>query len=189
MIDKLQLDEELMQYFNNVIEVRNNFELYKMIKAEPSLDKVNKHAHIFVTVINSLEYAFIMQLYKLLEEKEEKNLFTMIKLCNNNIKHFSNKEKINNELKGLDLYLKDNQGIITNITNMRDKFFAHSDRKYFKIPNKVFNDNSIKNKELEDLIKNIYKFDKSIYANLQPIMIIDWVEEMENEWNCIIRNI
>lgn len=189
MIDKKQLDDELTRYLNNIIEVRNNFALYKLIKLEDTIKTVNKYSHIFLIVVNSLENSFLVQLYKLLDKDEQKNLFRMIDLCKNNIKYFENQKKLKTKLKDLELYLNLNKDIIKSIINIRHKFIAHSDRKYFKSPQKVFEENDIKNNELENLIENLYKFVKSIYSNLQPIMIIDWTDKMKKEWENIIEKV
>ncbi len=191
MIDKNKLEQELLQYFNYMIELRSTFLLYKTIKSDNhgSLEKVNKYPYLFVTVINALEYSFIMQSYKIFDDTEGKNIFTLIKLCRNNQKHFSNKNEILKVIDELELYLSTKKIIIENIRSLRDKFFAHADRKYFTAPEQVLKDFSIKNEEFECLIQDTFEYVKKIYSLLQPFMLVDWVEHMDNDWNNIISNL
>lgn len=191
MIDKNKLEEELLQYLHNIVELRSTFIMYKTIKLDinGSLDKVNKYPYMFVTIINGLEYSFIMQSYKLFDSTEDKTLKTMIELCKNNQKHFENTKDLLVELKQFEDYLSSQQKIIENISGMRNKFFGHSDRKYFKNPSQALKDYSVDNTEYENLIEETYKKVKKIYSMLQPFMMIDWVEQMEKNWNKLIEKI
>ena len=191
MINKKKLEQELLQYLNYVIELRNTFLLYKKIKSDKnsSLEKVNKYPYLFVTIINALEYSFIMQSYKIFDDTEDKNIFTLIKLCRNNQKHFFNKNEILKTLDELELYLSTKKLIIENIRSLRNKFFAHTDRKYFAVPDQVLKDFSIKNEELEFLIQDTFKYVKKMYSLLQPFMLVDWAEHIDNDWNNIISNL
>lgn len=191
MINKKKLEQELLQYLNYVIELRNTFLLYKIIKSDKnsSLEKVNKYPYLFVTIINALEYSFIMQSYKIFDDTEDKNIFTLIKLCRNNQKHFFNKNEILKTLDELELYLSTKKLIIENIRSLRNKFFAHADRKYFVVPDQVLKDFSIKNEELEFLIQDTFEYVKKMCSLLQPIMLVDWAEHIDNDWNNIISNL
>ena len=130
-----------------------------------------------------------MQSYKIFDDTDGKNIFTLIKLCRNNQKHFSNKNDILKALDELELYLSTKKIIIENIRSLRDKFFAHADRKYFISPEQVLKDFSIKNEEFEFLIQDTFEYVKRIYSLLQPFMLVDWVEHMDNDWNNIISNL
>lgn len=76
MIEENRLKEELLQYLNNVIELRNAFTMYKLIGLDinGTLDKINKYPYMFVTITNALEDSFIMQLYKMLSSSEKNQL-------------------------------------------------------------------------------------------------------------------
>lgn len=191
MIEENRLKEELLQYLNNVIELRNAFTMYKLIGLDinGTLDKINKYPYMFVTITNALEDSFIMQLYKMLSSSEKKSIKTMINLCKINKRHFQDSRKLEHELDDFEKYLNSQQNIIKNINKIRNKLLAHSDRDYFKHPDQVLKESPIKNEEFESLIEETYSRVKKICAMLQPFMMIDWQEEMENEWNDLIEKI
>lgn len=191
MIEENRLKEELLQYLNNVIELRNAFTMYKLIGLDinGTLDKINKYPYMFVTITNALEDSFIMQSYKMFSSSEKKSIKTMINLCKSNKRHFQDSQKLEHELDDFEKYLNSQQNIIKNINKIRNKLLAHSDRKYFKHPDQVLKESPIKNEEFESLIEETYSRVKKICAMLQPFMIIDWQEEMKNEWNDLIEKI
>lgn len=191
MIDKSKLEQELLQYLKQVIELRNTFKLYKMMKNDinGSLNKVNKYPYVFVTTINALIYSFIMQAYKLFTEKEKKNIFSMIEMCKNNQKHFENIEELVEKLNKLKKYLETKINTVNNIRGLRDKYFAHSDKEYFSKPSKVMEDFIIETDEVEEMIEETYHYIKSVYSMIQPLMILDWVEEMEKDWKSLLNQL
>lgn len=191
VIDKEKLEQELLQYLKQVIELRNTFRLYKMMKNDinGSLNKVNKYPYVFVTTINALIYSFIMQAYKLFTEKEKKNIFSMIEICKNNQKHFENPEELVKKLNKLKKYLETKIDTINNIRGLRDKYFAHSDKKYFSESGKLMKDFIIETDEIEEMIEETYCYIKNIYSMIQPIMILDWVEEMEKDWKRLLNQL
>ena len=191
MLKKEKLDEQLFRYLINTIELRNTFYLYKIIKSNEneSLEKVNKYSYVFATIVNSLQYSFILQANKLFDEKEQKNIKKMILLCRNNIKHFENKDTIIKLLNDFDNYLDSQSEIINNINSVRDKFYAHSDTKYFIDNNKALIDFSINSTIFENLIEQTYKKMKKIYSTFQPILINDYVNCIENDWNYLVDKI
>ena len=153
-----------------------------------SIEKINKYSNLFITIINSLLDSIILRANKLFNELEQKNINKMIKLCQNNIKYFKDKEEIYLKLKEFQKFISIKSKIINNIKSVRNKYSAHLDRKYFLENNKAFIDYSINNIELEELIEETYNKTKKIYSMFQPIIINDNTEEIRKDWINIINN-
>ncbi len=190
MLNKEKFDKYLTQYLNDIIVLRNTFYLYKLIKTDNncSIEKINKYSNLFITIINSLLDSIILRANKLFNELEQKNINKMIKLCQNNIKYFKDKEEIYLKLKEFQKFISIKSKIINNIKSVRNKYSAHLDRKYFLENNKAFIDYSINNIELEELIEETYNKTKKIYSMFQPIIIDDNTEEIRKDWINIINN-
>ena len=190
MLNKEKFDKYLTQYLNDIIVLRNTFYLYKLIKTDNncSIEKINKYSNLFITIINSLLDSIILRANKLFNELEQKNINKMIKLCQNNIKYFKEKEEIYLKLKEFQKFISIKSKIINNIKSVRNKYSAHLDRKYFLENNKAFIDYSINNIELEELIEETYNKTKKIYSMFQPIIINDNTEEIRKDWINIINN-
>lgn len=89
----------------------------------------------------------------------------MTRLCETNIKYFNNNEEL------------------------RDKFFAHADPKYFENVELLFKDFSINNYEFEYIIEETYRYVKRIHALFQILAVIDYVEEINKEFDTIVERI
>jgi hypothetical protein len=139
MIDEKELDNEIYRYLINTFETQNSFALFKEIKlnAGTGNDKVNNYPYCFQTIVDSLQYTFIMNLNKLLDINEEKNLFKLINMCRTNQNKFNDKDKLLEKLDQFEKYLSSKGTLIKNVKTLRDKFYAHSDKCYFKNPSEL----------------------------------------------------
>ena len=155
---KKELEDEIFQYFNNVISLQNSFTLYKEIKTHTSdeVDKINKYSYFFYTIIYSLQHEFILESIKLLDVREEKNLSKLIYLCRQ-YQQYSTDSNFFQKLLDFENYLTTLLPLIDKLKTIRDKFYAHADKKYFKNAKILFKENNIKNEELENMIK-IYAY-------------------------------
>ena len=185
------LDDELCQYLNNVINIRNCFLLYKEIKSHTSdkIDKINRYPYTFYLIVCSLQQVFVIECTKILNKDESESIYHFIKLCKLNKNIVDNEAKLIEELKVFKEYLNQKQTLIKNIENLRNKFYAHADKEYFVNVKTLFEENNVKNNELEDLIENLYLKIKKIYSMFHAIMVIDTKKEIINEFNSIVGKI
>lgn len=181
MISEEQLKNNIYKYLQNIMELWNSFQLYKMIKTDidGSINKTNRYSYMFVTIVISLQKTFVVDSYKLFYN-ESKSIPKMIGMCENNIKYFKDKD-IKFNIKELRTLLDENKDEIENLKGMRDKFFAHCDSIYFNDPSKLFSDLPVIIDKLGKLIEGSYKNVKEIYFMLQPGCVNDNVDEIKKE--------
>ena len=187
----MEIQEYIEKYGNNLQEVECCFEMYKSIKlnAESKNDKVNIYSYFFEIILSSLQYAFFLNISKLLVKDEEKNIFKLIQQCKCNkrkIEDYESLEVILNEFeKELDL----KQVTIDKIKFLRDKFFAHADATYFFKPDEAFDLAEIKGIEIEELLAILNVYMSKICNNLE-IEFNDFKTKMvKKDWDTILSKI
>ena len=79
----INLENEFSQYFKVVNGALDDFELYKGIlkNVKGNETKINKINSFLYTTLNALKYSFIMQTAKLIDVREDKNIFKFINFC------------------------------------------------------------------------------------------------------------
>jgi len=92
----INLENEFLQYFRVVNSAPDDFELYKGIlkNVEGNETKINKINYFLYRTLNALKYSFVMQTVKLIDVREDKNIFKFINFCKVN-KNMFLKEIVN----------------------------------------------------------------------------------------------
>ena len=165
--------------------------MYKEIKSHTSdkIDKINRYPYTFYLIVCSLQQVFVIECTKILNNDESESIYHFIKLCKQNKNIVDNEEKLIEELNNFKSYLRKKQILINNIETLRNKFYAHADEKYFVNFKTLFEENNVKNNELEDLIENLYLKIKKIYSMFHAIIVVDTKKEIIDEFNSIVGKI
>lgn len=167
-----QLKVELNQFISNLMYATHSFKAYKnLLKSireyNQEINMMSEFVHI---VLFSLQETFILETYKLVDDDSEKNLKRFLENCKCNMRLFkqeirygfidekdnevdvcSRKIDILKEVKLIEDELEKYDGLITKLKVLRDKYYAHMDRKYFLNPDQVFTDNHITFEEIEEI--------------------------------------
>lgn len=177
-MNKDELKKEIEQYLINLQIIYDSFNLYKKIKSSV-IDYNNEIQSIsaFLQVcLYSLETTFFISLSKyFMKNSNENTINNLLNLCEKNSKLFPTahitdynypngeterfEEPFNvlEDIKQIRKDFKKYNKTISNLRKIRNKYFAHADRNYFKRPNELFKQYSIKNTDLENLINVLYK--------------------------------
>lgn len=160
----MDLEKYIEKYVSNIHETDRSFELYKNIKLNVGTeeDKVNKYDTLFITILSSLQYSYILNLSKLLLKDEGKNIYKMIENCRNHKMDSERRKELNKILNEFETKLNNKQDIIDKIKFLRDKHFAHADTTYFLKPNEAFSKAHLRGEDIEEIIKIIYAYTEKI---------------------------
>lgn len=175
----IDLDNEISQYFKVINSALDDFELYKGILSniKGNEKKINQINGFLYTILNSLKYSFVMKTAKLVDEREDKNIFKLINCCENQqnqfltefIDEFYNEDtkttekvfikKVNvlDDINNFKLNLNNYKTQIENIKAQRDKIYAHSDKKYFYDGSKINEDFKVTYNDIDEILNLIYK--------------------------------
>ena len=144
----MDLEEVLETFYYKVSSLKKYFSLYKLIKI--NYKQANKYSYVFYTILSSLEKTFFVELVKLLDDREQRSLYSFIDICKKEEKKFNSSIELNKYLESLNKLLKD-QKLKIALKKYRDKYFVHNDKEYFINPQKIFKENPIKNNEFEKI--------------------------------------
>ena len=174
----INLDKEFSQYFKVINSALDDFKLYKglLYNVKSNEKKINQINGFLYTILNSLKYSFVMKTAKLIDEREDKNIFKFLNCCRNQhdqfLKEFVNEyynedtkktekfKKRVNALKDIDSFeskLKKYNKQIENIKAQRDKIYAHSDKKYFYDNGKIADEFKVTYNDIDEILHLIYK--------------------------------
>ncbi|MCK4358121.1 MAG: hypothetical protein KAW92_05155 [Candidatus Cloacimonetes bacterium] len=125
---------------------------------------IKKGAFFFLLVVNSFNNTILLELYKLTSPKESTSIFDWLNKAKENRKALifnkcnviktSEYEKLVSEHLSK---LKEIEDTIIKLQARRDKFLAHSDKKYFTNPEKLIEDFPISTEDILSLIDTIHK--------------------------------
>lgn len=177
----MELEKYIDKYVSNIHETDRSFELYKNIKlnVESEEDKVNKYDALFITILSSLQYSYVLNLSKLLLKDEEKNIYKMIENCRNHKIDLEKRKELNEVLKEFEIKLNSKQDSINKIKFLRDKHFAHADTTYFLNPKEAFSKVHLKGEDVEEIIKIIYIYTEKI-CNILNYNFKNGIKDMMN---------
>ena len=125
---------------------------------------VKKGSFFFLLVVDSFNNTILLELYKLTSPKESTSIVDWLNKAKENRKALifnncnviktSEYEKLISEHLAK---LIETEDIINKLQARRDKFLAHSDKKYFSNPEKLIEDFPISTEEILSLIDTIHK--------------------------------
>lgn len=163
-MDKEKLKKEIEKYLKYYYEIKKEFDLYKHIKKKVlTYPNETKQISFFLqAVLNSLLKSSLLDISKILDNRNDKNIYRLLEVCNQNIKLFceeenSIKEK-NEKIKTIKLLkekVDNKQDLIKKIIKYRDKSLAHTDKKYFGDVSKLFKEYKTTYEEIEGILELI----------------------------------
>lgn len=174
----INLENEFSQYFKVVNSALDDFELYKGIlkNVKENETKINKINSFLYTILNALKYSFVMQTAKLIDVREDKNIFRFINFCKVN-KNMFLKEIVNDyynvetkereyefirkvdvleDIKKFEIELDKYSSQIENIKAQRDKIYAHNDKKYFYDKGNINQEFKVTYEDIDNILHIIY---------------------------------
>lgn len=147
--------------------VRSKYDLWRYLQARMQDRSEEMHlASGFFTLTNlSLFSDIIVSLFKLYEEKaQDGSLYKFLGIVSDSLSLFDYKESPDDSpLVSLSTIKKDKEEIrwqyvaIGNLSTWRSKVFAHNDRKYYLDRNRLLQDASLTNQDIEVLIDLAWK--------------------------------
>ena len=175
----IDLESEFSQYFREVNSALDDFELYKGILSNVvgNEKKINQINGFLYTILNSLKYSFVMKTAKLVDVREQKNIFKFINCCKNQKNQFLKKivdeyynEKtkttermfiknvdVLEDIKNFELELDKYSVQIENIKAHRDMVYAHNDKKYFYNNGSINDEFKVTYNDIDEILHLIFK--------------------------------
>lgn len=194
-MNKKELENEVETYLKYYYIVKQEFDIYKYIKQNAELysRETKQIAYFLNPVLYSLLNSTLLAIYKLLDNKEEKNIYKILNIFIQNLNEIvtnknSKKEK-NETLKIINAKKEEidsKQELLNNIKEYRDKIIAHSDKKYFAHPDQVFKDFNMKYEDLEKMLISIEKtLNELLYIVCDTKFV--FLEEYKDDYKYILE--
>lgn len=174
-LSKEDFSNLLKQFFSRITYVTDCFEIYKHLKdlKKKYLKQLNYAPAFFSTITYSLVNTFIIELWKLYDNRSLTSIWSLIPQSQKNKSLFMKKHKIgyldedtneckdissvqidiDNELMDCRKLLNNNAKRIDNLRNQRNKFFAHLDKNYGNNTKKLVDDFPVTFKDIEILLQ------------------------------------
>lgn len=174
----IDLESEFSQYFRVINSALDDFELYKGILSNVNGNekKINQINGFLYTVLNSLKYSFVMKTAKLVDKREDKNIYKFINCCKNQqhqflkefVDEFYNEEtktterifikKVNvlDDIKDFETELDKYSTQIENIKAQRDMVYAHNDKKYFYNNGNISEEFKVTYNDIDEILHLIF---------------------------------
>lgn len=175
----IDLESEFSQYFREVNSALDDFELYKGILSNVvgNEKKINQINGFLYTILNSLKYSFVMKTAKLVDVREQKNIFKFINCCKNQknqflkeiVDEYYNEEtqttekmfiknvNILEDIKNFESKLDKYSVQIENIKAQRDRIYAHNDKKYFYNNGSINEEFKVTYNDIDEILHLIFK--------------------------------
>ena len=175
----IDLESEFSQYFREVNSALDDFELYKGILSNVvgNEKKINQINGFLYTILNSLKYSFVMKTAKLVDVREQKNIFKFINCCKNQknqflkeiVDEYYNEEtqttekmfiknvNVLEDIKNFESKLDKYSVQIENIKAQRDRIYAHNDKKYFYNNGSINEEFKVTYNDIDEILHLIFK--------------------------------
>lgn len=194
-MDKEKLKGEIEKYLNYYYDVKRAFDLYRYIKenAEIYPNETKQISFFLHTVLISLLNNTLLDVSKILDNRNDKNIYKLLEVCNQNIKLFCEDEKNTkekNEKLNLIKRIKEKIGfkkdLIEKLKTYRDKSLAHTEGKYFRDVNKLFNEVKTTYEEIEDILEVIEEsLNELLYALCNTTYVFN--DQYKNDYTYILK--
>lgn len=194
-MDKEKLKGEIKKYLNYYYDVKREFDLYKHIKenAEIYPNETKQIAFFLHTVLISLLNNALLDVSKILDNRNDKNIYKLLEVCNENIKLFCENEKDAKEknekltlIKRIKEKVDFKKDLIEKLKTYRDKSLAHTEGKYFRDVNKLFNEVKTTYEEIEDILEVIEEsLNELLYALCNTTYVFN--DQYKNDYTYILE--
>lgn len=162
-MNKEDLKKEIEEYLKIYMNIKNSYILYKHIREE-SLQYKDETAQIsnFLIIILSDMYSMVLiNTCKVLDIRNDKNIFKLLNVSEQNIDIFDNTfytdDEIKDKIKELKDELDSNNQLINILKIYRDKYLTHIDKDYWGNVQKLFKEHRITFEEIELILTLISK--------------------------------
>lgn len=160
--------EVLTQNLSFIKAYQNQLRIISEWKHSKRYPAIQTGSFFFLLVVNSFYNTILLELYKLSSHKESRNIIDWLNKAKDNCKALNLKQSIRyGKYKVVkssvytelivqhQIMIKDVEDTIHKLQDRRDKFIAHSDKKYFANPEKLMKDFPITDKDISSLIDTI----------------------------------
>lgn len=175
---KKELQKELEIYMFRIMHALDYFKMYKnMLTLSFENDNSKKISSFINLTSSSLIRTAVNETYLLLDNRNDKNIFKFIEICKQHNILFRKElteeyvncktgereifvlEKTNiiKELNNFESDLAKYNSQISNLKALRDKIYAHVDKKYFYDNKLITKEYSVKYQDVEDILHILYK--------------------------------
>lgn len=164
---KKRLLNEIELILSKITYINASVVFYKqLIKSKINdPDKYSAGENFFNSVLISYESVITCELWKIYNPKEEKgSLYSILNLCENNKNLFESEYESNSYIYGLRVKIEEKD--IKTLRTYRNKYFAHSDKKFFGKENKLLEEYSFNLDYFEDLNKYAINVLSEIYEKI-----------------------
>ena len=194
-MDKEKLKGEIEKYLNYYYDVKRAFDLYRYIKenAEIYPNETKQISFFLHTVLISLLNNTLLDVSKILDNRNDKNIYKLLEVCNQNIKLFCEDEKNTkekneklNRIKRIKEKIDFKKDLIEKLKTYRDKSLAHTEGKYFRDVNKLFNEVKTTYEEIEDILEVIEEsLNELLYALCNTTYVFN--DQYKNDYTYILK--
>ena len=207
-MEKNELKNEIEQYINNLRIATEAFELNKGIKklVKDYQAEINSIGSFNKVTLISLQTTFIMETCKLVDIRENKNIFKLLNICESNysifpeesiievpiengeIETFINKINVREDIINIKNELNKFNNIIEHLKGLRDQYYAHCDKEFFFESEKVFQKYHISYEDISELLNLLLKSLNKILIDLcneSYMFIHKGTDEFEKILQCI----
>ena len=173
-MEKEILKNEIENYLQYYYGIKKCFDIYKYIKenAEVYPSETQQIAFFLKPILSSLLNSTLLDISKIVDCRNQKNLNNLIDRCIANVVHFcNNPNSVNEKQKKLKLFreikdkLEKNSLVIKNLNTYRDVYLAHTDKKYFMNSKKMFEEYKTTYEDIEIILNVIVdSLNKILYS-------------------------
>lgn len=173
-MDKESLQNEIENYIHYYYGIKKWFDIYKYIKENSEIysKETQQIAFFLKPILISLLNSTLLDMSKILDSRNDKNVIKLIERCIANLKLFCNDPndiKERNEklklFKEIKKELKGNNEVIEKLNTYRDVYLAHTDKDYFMDAKKLFEEYKTTYEDIERVLKLIVEsLNKLLYS-------------------------
>lgn len=165
-MNKEALEKEIENYIRYYYGIKKSFDLYKYIKENSVIypKETQQIAYFLKPILVSLLNSTLLDISKILDCRNEKNINKLIETCIANVKLFcNNSDNIKEKNEKLKLFkelkeeIEKNTSVIENLKTYRDVHLAHTDKKYFMDSKKLFEEYKTTYEDIENVLNLIIK--------------------------------
>lgn len=195
----LDIRKEINIYFKRLNNAYSKFQLFKEIQLHAKNEKLQRNNAFFQEILDSLRFTFVIEVLKIVDDREDKNIFKFLNYCEQHQQDFLKElkevyidvntgEKEERIIKKVDLIKDINlfrneldkySKKINNMKILRDKIYAHTDKKYFYGDKLLEKEERVKYQEIEEIIEILFKhlntisidFNQTVYGKFPSLKL------------------
>lgn len=194
-MDRECLKNEIESYIHYYYGIKKSFDIYKYIKQNSEIyPKETEQISFFLQpILVSLLNSTLLDMSKILDSRNQKNVNKLMEKCIANIKLFcddSNDVREKNEklklFKKIKQELETNKLVIEKLNIYRDVYLAHTDKDYFMNAKKLFEEYKTTYEDIEKILKTIIDaLNKILYSLCETTYVFN--DEYKNNYKYILE--